>query len=78
MAEVQAFYDAHLPRVEPAVECLKQLPPDGKSEPEKNLFNLTLMLVVPAKAVELFKTEPEVIDGFDLERFVAMHLRGEV
>ena len=41
--------------------------------PEQNLLNLTLSLAEVANAVELFKTQPGVIYGFDPERFLAMH-----
>ena len=78
MPEIQTFYDAMLARVETAIEHLNEFPLDDMPGPQKNLLNMTLMLAEAANAVELFKTEPGVIDGFDPERGVAMHPGGEV
>ena len=78
MPVIQEFYDVMLARVEAAIEYLNQFPLHDMPEAENNLLNLTLMLAEAANAVELFKTEPGVIDGFDAERFIAMHPGGEV
>ncbi|MBV1928862.1 MAG: hypothetical protein KUG81_05055 [Gammaproteobacteria bacterium] len=78
MPEIQAFYDVMLARVEAALEYLNEFPLNDMPVAEKNLMNLTLMLAESANAVELFKTEPGVIDGFESERFIAMHAGGEV
>lgn len=78
MPQIQAFYDAMLARIEAALEYLNEFPLNDMPVPEKNLFNLTLMLAEAANAVELFKTQPGVIDGFDPERFLAMHSGGEL
>ena len=73
MEEIRAFYDAMLARVEPSLAYLNGFALDGILEAEQNLLNLTLSLAEVANAVELFKTQPGVIYGFDPERFLAMH-----
>ena len=73
MEENQAFYDAMLTRVEPALEYLNAFELEELPDAERNLLNMTLALAEVANAVELFKTQPGVIDGFDPERFLAMH-----
>jgi hypothetical protein len=78
MPEITTFYDALLARVEAAISYLNDFPLHDMAPAENNLLNLTLMLAEAANAVELFKTEPGVIDGFDPERFLAMHADGEV
>jgi hypothetical protein len=72
MEEIQAFYNAMLPRMETIIEYLNQFPLDRMPEDAQRLFYLTLSLAEVANAVELFK-QPGVIDGFDPERFIPMH-----
>jgi hypothetical protein len=72
MAEIQAFYDAILPRGEAIIEYLNQFALEEMPMKEKRLFYLVLSLAEVANAVELFK-QPGVIDGFDPERFLPMH-----
>lgn len=73
MAEITNFYNVMLQRVELALAYLNDFELDALPPPEKNLLNLTLMLAEVSNAVELFKTRPGVIDGFDPERFLAIH-----
>jgi hypothetical protein len=73
MQEIRTFYDALLPRVDEALEYLNRFPLDALPAAERNLLNLTLSLAEVANAVELFKTQPGVIDGFDMERFYLIH-----
>lgn len=73
MEEIRAFYDTMLERVEPAIEYLNGFDLEALPEAELKLLNMTLALAEVANAVELFKTQPGVIDGFDPERFLAMH-----
>ena len=73
MDEIREFYGAMLGRVEAALEYLNGFSLDALPPAEKNLFNLTLSLAEVANAVELFKTQPGVIDGFDMERFYLIH-----
>ncbi|MBF6569749.1 MAG: hypothetical protein IVW54_12840 [Candidatus Binataceae bacterium] len=70
--QLRAFYDAMMPRMESIIEYLNQFPLDQIPDGARQLFYLTLSLAEVANAVELFK-QPGVIDGFDPERFIAMH-----
>jgi len=72
MEDIQAFYNALLPRMEAMIEYLNQFPLEQMPEDAKRLFHLSLSLAEVANAVELFK-QPDVIDGFDPERFIPMH-----
>lgn len=73
MEDIRAFYNAMLGRVDEALEYLNGFPLEGMPMPERNLLTLTLSLAEVANAVELFKTQPGVIDGFDMERFYLIH-----
>ncbi|MFT4581428.1 MAG: hypothetical protein ACI915_000160 [Gammaproteobacteria bacterium] len=68
MADIQAFYDALLPRTEAALEYLEQFPLEGMPADANALLLLTLSLAEVAPAVELFG-QPGVIDGYDVTRF---------
>src|SRR5262245_41975504 len=69
MEEIQAFYDAVMPRMETVVQYLNQFPLDRMPEDVQQLFYLTLSLVEVSSAVELYG-QPGVINGFDPSRFV--------
>lgn len=70
MAELQAFYDAMLPRIESALTFLSQIPV-GDATPEiQRLLDLTKSLAEVAPAVELF-SEPTISYGYDVARFAA-------
>ena len=69
MAAIQSFYDAIFPRMEQIIEHLNGYPLDAMPAPEQRLLYLTLSLAEVANAVELFK-QPDVIDGFPVERFI--------
>lgn len=71
MEEIQAFYDAILPRMGAIIEYLNQFPLDDMPEDAKRLSYLTLSLAEIASAVELFG-QPGVVDGFDPARFIAV------
>jgi hypothetical protein len=73
MTDIREFYDAMLACVDDALEYLNGFPLQDMPAPERNLLNLTLSLAEVANAVELFKTQPGVIDGFDMERFYLIH-----
>lgn len=68
MDELVAFYNAMLPRMEPAIEYLNTRPLAALAPPERNLLNLALMFMEVAPAVEIFK-DPDVPWGFVAERF---------
>ncbi len=68
MAEIEAFYQAMLPRMDAIIDYLNQFSIDALPEEAKRLFYLTLSLAEVAPAVELFR-QPGVVDGFDPSRF---------
>jgi hypothetical protein len=72
MEEIQAFYDAILPRMEAVITYLNQFPLDAMPAEAQRLLSLTLSLAEAAMAVELFK-QPSVADGYDMTRFVPVH-----
>ena len=72
MEEIQAFYEAILPRMEAVIAYLNQLPLDSMTVDAQQLMYLTLSLAEVAPAVELFK-QPGVVDGYDAARFVPIH-----
>ncbi len=71
MADLQAFYDAMLPRMDAVIEHLNACPLATMPEPERNLLDLARAFLEAAPAVELFHA-PEVPDGFPWQRF-AVH-----
>ena len=73
MDEIGEFYTALLADAEPILEYLNNFSLSDMPQAEKNLLNLTLSLAEVANAVELFKTQPGGIDGFDPERVLIMH-----
>ncbi|MGH7961577.1 MAG: hypothetical protein ACRERD_07080 [Candidatus Binatia bacterium] len=75
MAEIQAFYDAMLPRMEGILAYLNQFPLAEMPEEAERLLYLTLSLAEVAPAVELFK-QPSVMDGYDISRLLPVHDRG--
>lgn len=70
--EIKAFYDAILPRGGAIIEYLNGFALDEMPMREKALFHMLLSLAEVANAVEIFQ-QPQVIDGFDPERFIPMH-----
>jgi len=72
MEEIQAFYDAILPRMEAVIAYLNQFPLDAMPADAQRLLSLTFSLAEISTAVELFK-QPSVVDGYDASRFVALH-----
>jgi hypothetical protein len=73
MAELQAFYDAMLPRMEAILDYLQQFTLDKMPAEVKRLFYLSLSMAEVASPVELFK-QPTVPDTFaDPGRLVPMH-----
>jgi hypothetical protein len=73
MPEIQALYDALLPRMDEIFNYLNQFPLNDMPEEAKRLFNLSLSLAEVAPAVEFYK-QPEVVDGFPPERFVPVEV----
>jgi hypothetical protein len=67
MKEIQAFYDAILPRMDAIVEYLNQFPLDNLPERARPLSYLGYAFMDIAAAVELYG-QPSVPDGFDATR----------
>ena len=74
MAEIQAFYDAILPRMDAVIAYLDQFSLNAMPADAQRLLHLTFSLAEIASAVELFK-QPSVADGYDATRFVPTHNR---
>ena len=72
MAEIQAFYDALLPRMDAVIGYLDQFPLNAMPADAQRLLHLTFSLAEVAAAVELFK-QPSVAEGYDATRFVPTH-----
>ena len=68
--ELKAFYDAMLARTDEALSYIDQFPLDNLPPDAQQLFLLTLSLAEVAPAVEQFG-QPQVVDGYDIERIVA-------
>jgi hypothetical protein len=68
MSEIQAFYDAMLPRVESAIEHLNGLSLTALPEAEQQLLYLCFSLTEASMAVEVFE-EPQVPYGYDPTRY---------
>jgi hypothetical protein len=69
MAEIVAFYEAMLARMEAVVEYLQQFPADRLPPQGQALFQLSLSFIEVANAVELYK-QPRLPNGFNPARFV--------
>jgi hypothetical protein len=61
MDELQAFYDAILPRVEPALAYLDRMPLDELPEADVNLLRMIYSFVLISFSVELWR-QPAVPD----------------
>jgi hypothetical protein len=64
MPELQAFYDAVVPRLEDAISHLDTYPVDDLPEAETRLFWTLCSLSLISFAVDVFK-QPKVIDSGD-------------
>jgi hypothetical protein len=72
MAEIKAFYDAMLLRMDDVLPYLAQFPPEQVPADVQRLFYLVLSLAEVAPAVENFG-QPSVVEGYDIARFVPVH-----
>lgn len=72
MAEIRAFYEAMLARMEEVLPHLAQFPPENIPEDVQRLFYLALALAEVAPAVENFG-QPSVVEGYDIARFISAH-----
>jgi hypothetical protein len=67
MAEITAFYQAMLPRMDTILSYLEQYPPEQVPSDVQRLFWLTLSLAKIAPAVELYgESVPEGLDALRL------------
>ena len=73
MPEIQAFYDAMLPRMEAVLGYLNGLPLNKLPAEAERLLHMVLSLAEIGPAVE-FYGEPAVIDGFPTERFIPVEV----
>lgn len=73
MEEIREFYEAMHERIDDMLDYLNGFPLEKMPQPERNLLNMALSLAEVANAVELFKTQPGVIDGYDPELFYMIH-----
>ncbi len=69
MDDIQALYDAMLPRMPEIIGYLNALPIDDLPEDAERLLHLCFSFVEASSAAVIFG-QPAVIDGFDAERFV--------
>lgn len=67
--ELQAFYDAMMPRIDDILGYLSEFPLESLTPEGRNLLNLAFSLAEIGPAVELYGM-PEVPDGYDSRRFV--------
>ena len=69
MQDIQAFYDAVLPRLDACAAYLDQFCLDRMPADAQHLLWMTFSLMEVANAVELYK-QPRLHNGFDISRFV--------
>lgn len=67
-ADLQAFYNTLLPRMDAIIQHLNSRPLDALASDEQALLNLALTFMEVAPAVEIYK-HPDVPWGFAAERF---------
>lgn len=68
MDQLQAYYNALLPRMDAIIPHLNQYSLDALAPAEQTLLDLALMFMEVAPAVEIYK-HPDVPWGFVAERF---------
>src|SRR5436309_2122415 len=73
MEEIQAFYDAMLPRMRQIIEFLNGFPLNDMPEDARRLSCLTLSLAEVSSAYELF-SQPGVVDDFDPARLIPVRV----
>ena len=72
MADIDAFYQRMLERMDAVMSYLQGLPTSSPlSATDRNLYNLACAYMEIAPASELFR-EPDVPDGFPAERFLIL------
>lgn len=71
MAQLQAFYDSMLGRMDDLIGYLNTRPYGQFDGPDQTLLNLGLMFMEAGGAVDVFHA-PDVPNGFDADRFQIM------
>jgi hypothetical protein len=76
MSELRTFYDALVPRAEAILEHMRLLEAGGKPksipDESRNLIYLLFSLAEVGQAIEVHG-QPEVVNGFQAERWVPEH-----
>lgn len=72
-AELRAFYDALLPRIETILALTDQYPLGQLPEELHPLYSLALSLAEVAPHIELYAGAPGVPYAFEETRFIAVH-----
>jgi len=72
MAEITAFYQALLPRMDEVLSHLAQFSPERVPADVQRLLYLALALAEVAPAVENYG-QPSVVEGYDIARFIPVH-----
>ena len=72
-AELKAFYDAVLPRLEAILAAVDAYPLGGLPEGLRPLYYLALLLAEVAPHIELYGGAPGVPFAFEETRFIAVH-----
>ena len=68
MADIRAFYDAVLPRLEEIIRYLEDYRDGGMPPPARRLYLISLSLVEVANLVELYKRR-EAVEACDPLRY---------
>ncbi len=76
MADIQAFYDAILPRMTEVMEHLEKLPPSGLGVADQNLLSLALSYVETSRIFEVWKQQDVRADFFEPNRLNCVGYEG--
>ncbi len=69
MADLRAFYDAMLPRMEEIILFLNRYPLDAMPEDAQHLFDLAMTFMETAHPIDLRWKTTDIEDKFPAERF---------
>lgn len=72
-AQMQAFYDAILPRIEDILAAVDNFKLGELPEEYRGLYDMALSLAEIAPHVELYKGDPSVPYAFEESRMIAVH-----
>lgn len=72
-AELRAFYDAMLPRIEAILTLMDEYPLGELPEDLRPLYRMALSLAEVAPHIELYAGAPGVPYAFEETRFIAVH-----